>query len=119
MTNTEHPEESIRSIVAECLGRLSADLPTELAGALDDGLKSNSCLKKATIARSLRHSGSRCKDLLFLQLMINDLVQLKNEVDPDVKKNALDGLTTLIHSNWQTLKSSLIQNLQEVENFAH
>ena len=36
-----------------------------------------------------------------------------------MKKNALDGLTTLIHSNWQTLKSSLIQNLQEVENFAH
>ena len=74
MTNTEHPEESIRSIVAECLGRLSADLPIELAGALDDGLKSNSCLKKATIARSIRHSGSRCKDLMFLQLMIHDLV---------------------------------------------
>lgn len=120
MTNTEHPEESIRSIVAECLGRLSADFPSELLSALDDSLKtSNSCLTKGTIARSVRHSGSRTKDLMFLQLMTQNLIRLQSETDPDVKKNALDGLTTIIHANWVTLKHNLIQNLGDIENFAH
>jgi vesicle coat complex subunit len=35
------------------------------------------------------------------KIVTHDLIQLANESDPDVKKNALEGLTTIAHTNWK------------------
>jgi cullin-associated NEDD8-dissociated protein 1 len=36
---------------------------------------------------------------------------LRSEADPDIKKNALEGLKTIAHNNWQVMKD-LLSNLQ-------
>lgn len=33
-------------------------------------------------------------------MVADDLVKLQKESDPEVKKNALEGLTAIVHSNW-------------------
>jgi len=52
-------EESIRSIVAESLGRLFAAYPQELIAIVDAGLQDGNALKKATIAKSVKYSGQK------------------------------------------------------------
>lgn len=99
MQQATHDEESIRSIVAESLGRLFAAYPAELIAAVDNGLKQGDTRKKATIAKSVKYSGQKTTDNAHFKTVALDLIQLKSESDPEVKKNALEGLTTIVHSN--------------------
>lgn len=52
---------------------------------------------------------------MMLKLIAEGLVALKAQPEPEVKKNALDGLTTIIHSNWATLR----EMMGDVEMFAY
>lgn len=38
-------------------------------------------------------------------MLVEQLVLLKNNSDVEVKKNALEALTSVIHSNWGMLKA--------------
>ena len=40
-------------------------------------------------------------------MVADDLIKLSKESDPEVKKNALEGLTTIVHSNWQIVDDQL------------
>jgi vesicle coat complex subunit len=35
------------------------------------------------------------------KVVTHDLISLAKESDPEVKKNALEGLTTITHTNWR------------------
>jgi hypothetical protein len=37
------------------------------------------------------------------KLLADDLIQLAKESDPEIKKNALEGLTTIVHTNWTSI----------------
>lgn len=111
MQQATHDEESIRSIVAESLGRLFSAYPSELISAVDNGLKQGDTRKKATIAKSVKYSGQKATDNAHFKTVALDLIQLKSESDPEVKKNALEGLTTIVHSNWQHV-SDLLNDMQ-------
>ena len=52
---------------------------------------------------------------MMLKLVAEGLVALKASAEPDVKKNALDGLTTIIHSNWGVLR----EMMGDIELFAY
>ena len=52
---------------------------------------------------------------MMLRMVAEGLVVLKTQPEPEVKKNALDGLTTIVHSNWIVLR----EMIGDVENFAH
>ena len=60
MSHSTHQDEMIRSTVAESLGRLFAVYSQDMVGAIDDGLKSGPPLMKATLAKSVKYSGSKC-----------------------------------------------------------
>lgn len=66
---------------------------------------------KATIAKSVKFSGQKVNNLgvesQFYKMVADDLVKLSKETDPEVKKNALEGLTTIVHSNWQIVQDQL------------
>ena len=62
MSHSTHQDELIRSTVAESLGRLFAVYPQDMISAIDDGLKSGAPLTKATLAKSVKYSGSKCTD---------------------------------------------------------
>jgi len=115
MKHSTQQDELIRSTVAESLGRLFAVYPTELCEAIDGGLKSGPALMKATLAKSVKYSGAKCQDQLMLKVISEGLVMLKAQQEPEVKKNALDGLTTVVHANWVVLKDMI----GDVEAFAH
>ncbi len=55
--------------------------------------------KKATIAKSVKYSGQKISGVesQFYKMVADDLVKLSKESDPEVKKNALEGLTTIVH----------------------
>jgi hypothetical protein len=44
--------------------------------------------------------------------LAQDLIGLQKINDPDVKKNALEGLTTIVHNFWNNLKT-LVDPMQE------
>jgi hypothetical protein len=111
MQQSTNEEESIRSIVAESLGRLFAAYPSELIAAVDNGLKTGDALKKSTIAKSVKYSGQKATENQHFKTIAVDLIKLKTETDPEVKKNALEGLTTIVHSNVQ-LVSELLGDMQ-------
>jgi len=37
-------------------------------------------------------------------MVADDLIKLASDTDPEVKKNALEGLTTIVHSNWTIIE---------------
>jgi len=59
MQQSTNDEESIRSIVAESLGRLFSAYPMQLIQAVDEGLQKGDARKKATIAKSVKYSGQK------------------------------------------------------------
>jgi len=93
--------------VAESLGRLFAAYPSELISAVDNGLKTGDALKKSTIAKSVKYSGQKATENQHFKTVALDLIKLKSESDPEVKKNALEGLTTIVHSNVQLVRDLL------------
>ena len=115
MSQTTHPEDSIRSIVAECLGRLFSHYAEDLVEQIDHGLSGNDPVMKATLARSAKYSGQRARHDLMYGLLVQSLIGLAKESDPEVKKNALEGLTTIVHCNWLVVK----EYLRDLEDFAH
>lgn len=57
MSQTTHDEESIRSIVAESLGRLFSAYPQQILVSITEGLNKGNEKMKATIAKSVKYSG--------------------------------------------------------------
>jgi len=56
---SNHEEESIRSIVAESLGRLFAAYPDQLMQTVTQMLQKGDVRQKATIAKSVKYSGQK------------------------------------------------------------
>ena len=59
MQQADNEEESIRSIVAESLGRLFAVYSDELLSTLDQALQKGDTKRKATIAKSVKYSAQK------------------------------------------------------------
>ena len=74
---------------------------------VDAALKSGQNLQVATTARAVKFAGSKLKNVITLKLLTDDLYMLKDSADVEVKKNALEALTSIIHSNWDLLKGEL------------
>lgn len=72
-------------------------------------------MMKATLARSAKYSGQKVNNELMFSMLASSLIGLARESDPECKRNALEGLTIIVHSNWHIVKD----NLKELEEFAH
>ena len=118
ITHTTSDSQQIRNIVAEILGRLLADFPDDMFDVVDGALKSGQNLQVATTARAVKFAGSKLKNVITLKLLTDDLYMLNQSSDVEVKKNALEALTAIIHSNWDLLKGELRQSISEILNFA-
>lgn len=106
LSQTTHDEESIRSIVAESVGRLFCAYPDKLIVSIDGGLRQGNALMKSTLAKSVKYSGQKAgqsgNEHLYKKISTN-LIMMAKETDPGVKKNSLEGLTTIVHNNWQVV----------------
>lgn len=118
ISHTTSESLQIRNIVAEILGRLLADFPEEMFDSVDSSLKAQNNMQVATTARSIKYAGSRLKNAITLQMLVEQLVLLKTNSDVEVKKNALEALTSVIHGNWGLLKSQMRDFIGEILKFA-
>lgn len=118
MMHTSSESQQIRNIVAEILGRLLADFPEEIFDTVDSGLKSSNDLQAATTARSIKFAGKRLKHAITVCLLTDNLVMLCRSSNVEVKKNALEALTSIIHSNWVAMKSQLREKIGDILAFA-
>jgi cullin-associated NEDD8-dissociated protein 1 len=66
MSQTAHEEESIRSIVAECVGRLFVVYSADMERVISEGLNSNNPKMIACLAKSFKYSGIRATDDVLL-----------------------------------------------------
>ena len=48
-------------------------------------------------------------------MVAEGLILMKGQKEPEVKKNALDGLTTLVHGDWRAVADLVA----DIEAFAH
>ena len=48
-------------------------------------------------------------------MLAQSLIGLAKELDPEVKRNALEGLTSIVHSNWTIIKD----DIKDLEEFAY
>ena len=118
MSCSMHDEDQIRIISAECIGNLFAHFPEELQEEIESGLKNSNPVVRATVAKSIKYAGQNnitedCK--LMLQMLCENLIKMKSESDPEIKKNCLEALNTVIHFNPDLLQ----QYLKDVQEFAH
>lgn len=82
---------------------------------MDSALTGSDSLIKATVARSVKYAGIRISDDLMYSMLVQSLTGLQKESDPEVKRFALEGLTSIVHTNWQIVRDQL----PAVEAFAH
>ena len=118
MSHTQSASSQIRNIVSEILGRLLADFPEEIFEVVESGLKTDNPVTVATTAKAIKFSGSRQKQVLTNRMLIEGLIVLQNQPDPEVKKNALEAITSIIHSNWTTLKREIRELMDHILMFA-
>ena len=117
MNHADHAEELIRSTVSESMGRLFIVFSTDMIQYIDDGLKAASPMTKTTIANCVKYFGSKAdfEEPLMLSTVAEDLVCLKDEADPELKKCAFEGLTAIVHGNFSAVR----ELVGDIENFAH
>jgi hypothetical protein len=95
---SNHPEERIRTLVAECLGSLFSAYPIDMQTDLQEVLMGKDARKIATVARSFMYSGKKITGDLSDDAFADcgsDLVGLIEQKDRDIKWFALEGLLTI------------------------
>jgi len=99
LKHTTHGEDSIRTIVAESIGRLFHTYPEELLTPISDGLTQGSEKEKETLAKSIKYSvhADIEESKQMIEVIVGDLITLSKEQNPNVKRNALEALATIIH----------------------
>ena len=91
--------------VAESIGRLFCTYPDEMVESISYRLQSGSSLVKETLAKSVKYCVQKdLEDSRLLQSLAIDLIALRTEANPNIKRNALEGLTTIVHYDWALIK---------------
>lgn len=97
-SQSAHEEESIRSIVAESIGRLFIVYSHDMITNMEQLLADKNELKRSTYAKSFKYSGVAATDDMMLSSISENLIKLIQDENLDVKKHALESLTTIVHN---------------------
>jgi len=107
MQHCQHPEETIRFMVAENLGRLFIHFSTDMITDIEGGIKSSNPTIKSTAIKAFKFAGVRETESNDLELLIDDLVKTIQDPDLAVKKSALESLTTIVHNHPEVVRGEL------------
>lgn len=117
MSQAKHAEDSIRSIVAECIGHLYAAFPEDMDIPFEiEFKKNNNNLMISTLCRSVKYSGQKAdvkgNEALY-EILANYMLNCNSNSDPQVKRYALEGLNAIV------FKNKNIVDIKNLENFAY
>eukprot|EP00357_Protocruzia_adherens_P030504 CAMPEP_0115033814 /NCGR_PEP_ID=MMETSP0216-20121206/40191_1 /TAXON_ID=223996 /ORGANISM="Protocruzia adherens, Strain Boccale" /LENGTH=1233 /DNA_ID=CAMNT_0002412403 /DNA_START=112 /DNA_END=3813 /DNA_ORIENTATION=- len=104
LMNSESPEETIRNIVAECIGKLSIVSPDKLTPILTNNLKSQSALTRATIATSFKFACSNPQSARALEDVLGLFLKSLQDSEIVVVKAALISINAITHHASDLLK---------------
>ncbi len=107
VAHCSHEEESIRSVVAEIIGRLFVFYSMDMSSEIESGMKSKNHLVRATIAKSFKSAAVKETDEMQLNLFATDLIKMIGDTDLQVKQNSLEALTQIIHNRADVIKSDV------------
>lgn len=105
--NANSDEESIRNVVAECLGRLFIDNGTMMVIELPDKFNSPSKNMLTTIGKSLKHAITRTADLATISQIIPDFLDLCLHEDLSVRRYSLESIVSVAFNKPALLRSHM------------
>ena len=69
-----------------------------MINTIEASLSDANAFKRSTYAKSFKYSGVSATDDLMLSTVSENLVRLIRDDNLDVKKHALEGLTSIVHN---------------------
>ena len=100
LQHCENPEESVRNMVSECIGKLFIACPSELFSIIEQCITSGSTLTRATVSNSLKYAASGKGSLRdSLESMISPLISAAQDPDINIKQYALLSLNSIVQNH--------------------
>ena len=109
--HSKNEDEQIRNIVAENVGRLFVLYSRDMQ--IEGSFNSKNPGERATIVKSFKYAASKDTDSMDLEIYVEHLIKMVADKDLTVKKNALESLTAIIHSQPHVVRND-IDKLQKV-----
>lgn len=95
MSQSNNPEEKIRNIVSESIGKLFVSHPNQISKPLIDAMLNKDALTVATCASSFKYSAHNNKNPQDFIPFIDILIQMIKSPDIEIKKNCLISLNSI------------------------
>ncbi len=105
--HSKNEDENIRNVVAENFGRLFVFHSSEMLTDIDKAMKSSDTLIRRTIIKSFKYAGHQGTDSVNLGFCAGDLIKMIKDSDLQVKQNALESLSTIVHNHREVLKEEV------------
>lgn len=112
----ESPEEGVRNLVAECLGKLFMASYSDLIDPLETNLKARSPLTRATVSSALKFATTKNSDVEGISLILDEFLTTLSDQDINVKKCSLLSLNALVHNLPQLIRSHVVNFIGLVYN---
>lgn len=112
----ESPEEGVRNLVAECIGKLFMASYDDLIDPISTNLKSASPLTRSTVTTSFKFATTRSCDTAGMMLILDEFLETLSDQDINVKKNSLISLNALVHNLPGMLRSHVVNFINLVYN---
>ena len=74
---------------------------------IDSSFQSTKVLERRTIAKSFKYAASKEADYQDLMMMVPSLIEAVGDEDLEVKHNALESLTAIVHNHSQAVRSDI------------
>jgi len=107
---SNHQEDRIRTLVAECLGTLFSAYPIDMQTDIQAALMDKDLKKVATVARSFMYSGKKIEGDMVddaFEDCAADLVKLVASKDRDIKWFSLEGVLAICRTNPRLLAKNM------------
>jgi hypothetical protein len=111
--NSENSEESVRNVVAECLGKLALVNPASVVPTLVERVSSSNASVRGTVVNSLKYAVTDRAlpvDKILLPQIPKFMATLKDQ-DLGVRKNALLALNYIAHNKPSLIRPTLPEYL--------
>ena len=108
--NAERPEENVRNIAAECLGKLISVSPEAIVSQIIRALTSGSVSCKITMVSSIKYAvHSKIHQYSeYMEQFLPSIIECLNIPDVNLKKSCLISINSIAHNSPSALKQNFI-----------
>ena len=113
--HSSNPEDSVRNLVAECLGRLFLISPEKIGPQLESNIQEGSVVSRVTVASSIKFAASsKLPDTSALEGILKALVSCFASQDVNLKRACMLSLNAMAQNLPKTIKHEVPEILPQV-----